>query len=228
MECKINEIAKMCNCKPWYVPRTEEDDPNLHICGRRGNICFTEQLETYEDEGKCSHCKDDCTMVHFFTALKREPYSRNRNEKKKLFDSDKSTGLLANYLLDKKRIFNDGFSRNLTKFTFNMTSDAQLAEERFNRDLTVLNFFFDTPIITLIRKEARTTLYDLLSAIGGSIGLFGGISLLSFIETLYWLLSAGSTYYRDPNSRKKKPRTVKVVITDGLTASLLTKMKNCG
>ncbi len=54
-------------------------------------------------------------------------------------------------------------------------------------DIAVLNFFFDTPIITQINLELRTNIFDQISAIGGTLGLFTGISVITFIEILYWV-----------------------------------------
>ena len=63
-----------------------------------------------------------------------------------------------------------------------------LADDRFRSDLTVLNFFFDTPIITRITLEMRITVFDQISAVGGALGLFTGVSLITFAELVYWVV----------------------------------------
>ena len=50
-----------------------------------------------------------------------------------------------------------------------------------------MNFFLDTPIITEITLEVRTNIYDMISAVGGSLGLFTGISVITVIEVIYWI-----------------------------------------
>ena len=50
-----------------------------------------------------------------------------------------------------------------------------------------MNFFLDTPIITEITLEVRTNIYDMISAVGGSLGLFTGISVITIIEVVYWI-----------------------------------------
>ena len=50
----------------------------------------------------------------------------------------------------------------------------------------MLNFFFDTPIITRITLEMRITIFDQISAVGGTLGLFTGVSLITFAELVYW------------------------------------------
>jgi hypothetical protein len=44
------------------------------------------------------------------------------------------------------------------------------ATERFHRDIAILNFYYDTPIITGITLELRTSIFDMISAIGGTLG----------------------------------------------------------
>ena len=50
-----------------------------------------------------------------------------------------------------------------------------------------MNFFLDTPIITEITLEVRTNIYDMISAIGGTLGLFTGISVITVVEVIYWI-----------------------------------------
>ena len=45
----------------------------------------------------------------------------------------------------------------------------------------------DTPIITEITLEVRTNVYGMISAIGGTLGLFTGISVITFVEVIYWI-----------------------------------------
>ena len=46
--------------------------------------------------------------------------------------------------------------KNLTKLAYNLESGVELASLRFDEDIAVLNFFFDTPIITQINMELKT------------------------------------------------------------------------
>ena len=69
-----------------------------------------------------------------------------------------------------------------------LKDDEEFAQERFKRDISVLNFFFDTPIITQIGLEMRVSMFDKLSAIGGTLGLYTGISIITIVETIWWLI----------------------------------------
>ena len=83
-------------------------------------------------------------------------------------------------------MFDDPAAKAVLLLAHNLSTYEELAEKRFREDVAVLNFFFDTPIITQINLELRTNIFDQISAIGGTLGLFTGISVITFIEILYW------------------------------------------
>ena len=49
--------------------------------------------------------------------------------------------------MDSKHAFTDEITSNLTQLLYGKTK-AELAAQRMENDIIVLNFFFDTPIIT--------------------------------------------------------------------------------
>jgi hypothetical protein len=82
-------------------------------------------------------------------------------------------------------------SRCLTSKSIGFFPDLDLARERFRRDIAILNFYYDTPIITGITLELRTSIFDMISAIGGTLGLFTGISVITLVEVCYWSVCFG-------------------------------------
>ena len=103
---------------------------------------------------------------------------------------------LNNYLVDAKNSFIDESTKTVAKAVNNLTSNEELAQERFKRDISVLNFFFDTPIITQMGREMRVSMFDKLSAIGGTLGLYTGISIITIVETVWWLVRFGIHAFR--------------------------------
>ena len=51
-----------------------------------------------------------------------------------------------------------------------------------------LNLYFDTHIITQVTLNVKHTFFDKISSIGGTLGLFCGLSMISILELLYYLL----------------------------------------
>ena len=190
LECKLSKISAICKCEPWYMfAGKEEKSSTAKICGRKGINCFHKNLKKYKDDlsdrAECD-CRNDCEMVHHFATLQREPFETNKNARDAWFNPETGKGILANYLLDPADGFTDRLSKNITKLVHNLSSDLELATERFKSDIAVLNFFFDTPIITRIRMELRTSVFDMISAVGGTLGLFTGISVITLVEVIWW------------------------------------------
>ena len=187
MECRIKKVSSVCHCLPWFIPRTSENDPQF--CGKVGLQCFTKELEKTFKMSKitCEHCKDDCQMNHWYSSLERQPFQKVENREKKLFHRPTSSGYLSKYLIDPDNVFTDEFSRNLTMFTYGIRSKEHFAEERFRRDISICNFFFDTPLITEIKQEVKTTIFDMISAVGGTIALFTGVSVITLVELGWWM-----------------------------------------
>ena len=50
----------------------------------------------------------------------------------------------------------------------------------------LLNLPPRTPTVFQFTREARMTLLDFISQIGGLLGLFMGFSVISFVEVFYW------------------------------------------
>ena len=49
-----------------------------------------------------------------------------------------------------------------------------------------MRIFFDTPTINKITKDRAAKFVDMLSAIGGTMGLLTGFSIISAVEILYF------------------------------------------
>ena len=50
----------------------------------------------------------------------------------------------------------------------------------------VVNVYMDVSVALEITQTASATLIDVVSNVGGTLGLFSGFSLISAIEIVYW------------------------------------------
>ena len=57
----------------------------------------------------------------------------------------------------------------------------------WKNDLKYIRIWFDTPTINKITKDRAAKFVDMLSAIGGTMGLLTGFSLISAVEILYFV-----------------------------------------
>ena len=193
MECRIKKISMICRCLPWFIPRTSEND--LQLCEKNGHDCFKKELEKLSDISnmnsatECTNCMSDCIDDHWITKLERQPFHYVQHRKKELFNRATSSGYLANYLIDPENIFTDELTRNITMLAYGSKSRKHFAEQRFKNDISVCNFFFDTPYITEIRRELKTSMFDMITAMGGTIALFTGVSAITLSELGFGMFS---------------------------------------
>ena len=79
------------------------------------------------------------------------------------------------------------FSSNLIKSS-TILKHIQTYEE-LKRSVLKVNLFYDELKTTTITQDAKTSLSDFISSIGGTFGLFLGFSFLSFIELFEVILN---------------------------------------
>ena len=51
-----------------------------------------------------------------------------------------------------------------------------------------MRIYFDTPTFNRIKKDRAAKFEDMLSAIGGTMGLLTGFSIISAVEIIYFLI----------------------------------------
>ena len=64
--------------------------------------------------------------------------------------------------------------------------ETQLLEYEWNPKLKFVRIYFDTPTFDIITKDRAAKFVDMLSAIGGTMGLLTGFSIISAVEILYF------------------------------------------
>ena len=69
----------------------------------------------------------------------------------------------------------------------------------------------------------RINIFDQISAIGGTLGLFTGVSLITFVEVIYWLIRFPSNYLsNERSSGLAKENMVKAFENDQRKKSIST------
>ena len=52
--------------------------------------------------------------------------------------------------------------------------------------MRIVRIYFDTPTLNIITKDRAAKFVDYVSAIGGTMGLFTGFSIISGVEIIYF------------------------------------------
>ena len=80
-----------------------------------------------------------------------------------------------------------------------LTSDYE-----WKNKLRLVRVYFDTPTFDRIEKDRAAKFVDMLSAIGGTMGLLTGFSIISGVEILYFTAKIGwSIIQKIKNSEMK-------------------------
>jgi hypothetical protein len=75
-----------------------------------------------------------------------------------------------------------------------------------------IKIYFDTPTFTLITKDEKANFEEKISAIGGTMGLLTGFSLLSGIEIIYFGVKIAFKFI------KKHMKRIKIVFVSYFNA----------
>ena len=62
-----------------------------------------------------------------------------------------------------------------------------------------MRIYFDTPKIDKITKDRAAKFVDMLSAIGGTMGLLTGFSIISGVEIMYFAKKFGLSVFQKNN-----------------------------
>ena len=65
-----------------------------------------------------------------------------------------------------------------------------------------MRLYFDTPTIDIITKDRAAKFVDMLSAIGGTMGLLTGFSIISGVEILYFVVKILISMFHKRNKVK--------------------------
>ena len=64
--------------------------------------------------------------------------------------------------------------------------DEQECRNLVKYDLAIVTMEISTTLFTENQRQEATTIADQLANLGGTLGLFSGMSVLSFIEIFFW------------------------------------------
>ena len=63
-----------------------------------------------------------------------------------------------------------------------------------------------SPTVNVVTLTVSVTMMDMVSAVGGTLGLFSGFSIISLMELVYWVGKKGSKVMTGGGGGKKKEK----------------------
>ena len=172
-------MIKRFNCQELYYPNigfTNETCPTLF-----DSLNASDYRQKYYDEPEndmlCSKsCRDECEYLNYDTVVSNS-----------LFPSSKySQVIIANENISKN--FDDNNNDN------NIDSSSSMPDyDTIKSGVVAASVYYSAEMYNRIREKPSTEFEVFVSNLGGNLGLFLGISLLSFIELIEvfyeWLCS---------------------------------------
>ena len=188
-EKKLEKAYEVCKCYPWYYPQLEKTlQP---FCNPANINCFTSIMNNHVIS-TTETCLELCNKNTYQSYIATEPLKTETVPLMTISPNAPISGWsVINYLYFIRDSLPEQYQRNYAMITL-------VVEEN-----TYHTYY----------RDIKTPIADKVALIGGTLGLFTGISLLSLIEVLFWIikffgskLMSGMTKQNSTRSAKKKIR----------------------
>lgn len=178
--CTQDQIIKTCGCANVFLPSSTNS--SLFYCSSVvDSTCMKNVINTFGDMNGASYCKSACPFE--CNSIKYELTSFQSS-----YPTDYYSEVLKSYL----------------EYTgINIT----LTEVR--KSFTKVNIYYNNMEYVMTEQTPQMQVYDLFSNFGGTLGLFLGMSILTFAELIEiffnFFVSYAKKYF---NRRKKEPVSI--------------------
>ena len=171
---QLSELAKyVCGCQPWYKFEVggQQCDALATLCYEKAILNGTIDMDLKEQ------CHESCKIVK---------YSLTLQENSKIDTEWNADGWIYgwsygkdfdNYFLKSERLFHYLHTPNPSSFSY----------QRLQRS-SLIHINFEESEVRTVTKDAKITLPDMVGNIGGTLGVFIGVSFLGLLDTfIEWM-----------------------------------------
>ena len=168
--CLQEEINSKCNCFSPQFPRIY----NLKPCKTQTELdCLKNVLNNAITQGlynKCSpYCPQECNSIIYSLSTSHS-----------FFPNPKFSDFLTSHPAIQAKFRNSKNFLNNTSLVEN--NSIYIDKDEFGKSVAMININYQDLKYTMISQIPNMSFEDLLSNLGGQLGLFIGISFLSFVE----------------------------------------------
>ncbi len=86
---------------------------------------------------------------------------------------------------------------------------TQICKTVFENSVARVTIEVAKPTVLRVEKRKKASFPDQLGTVGGTIGLFTGLSLISVVEMIYWMYLTVVAYLSANSESRKRERNVK-------------------
>ena len=194
LECRMTEAARHCGCTPWNYPTIE----GSLLCDAVGIHCFEQVLRRMTNNTSCD-CPNNCEDVtySFLGSSKRieelncpkEPHEDNWIHDFYYKDSlPKKFLAFYDYVTDNKEYGEKELCKKNMKYR--AIVNFQLVTQSVSRTTQDLKQSFADKLSTFGKFHAQLQcgVFFIVIILGGTLGLFTGMSILSMAEVIFWII----------------------------------------
>lgn len=205
-ECKLRRCEKAMKCSPWFLPSVND---TLPLCDSFWTFAFQNYMQA-DHEADCEICLPDCEEISFLTIEMKEKLDakgicgdvQKRRHDETFFNiqqavRDKLTrekvflwrlkGLLRSEL--------DYFGPNWPNLLLNESTSLKkgsleyqfACEDVIKTDISLIDIEMMQNKMQRILKQHRVQFSDKLGTLGGTLGLFTGMSFIGIVEIVFLL-----------------------------------------
>ena len=163
---------KTCQCTPWTMGDLINNTKGY--CNVTGSICFRNSILKAQESPNIG--EDTCPKMCSYKQYKMLTPEHVR------FDPFKAGPDYRDFLVNNPR--NQLLEVLHTPLTDDMVNlrNKQWYIKKNSEAFSIVQVYFQDPQMTVIKKDAKVTVPDMVSNIGGTIGIFLGLSILSLFD----------------------------------------------
>ena len=180
MECALNRSLAICKCLPWYYPNDFSGTP---MCDMFGAKCFDMIMSDETHYKNCSaYCLEDCKGTSYLAFHSYDPINFEETCRQPLF-----VNLFQRLYKSYEPIDwyeNITLGKPLVKFSI-----ETFCEDYLQKYISIVTV--ETPTSTIIKSKRvkAVSFIKQLAIVGGTLGLFSGVSILSMVEIVCFCLT---------------------------------------
>lgn len=169
--CLQRYIRQSCGCVDPKLPNIYND---TEYCASLSRLeCVSKSKISYlKNTDNCPECPMECNSVNYHLTISKSRYP---------------TSYYTDYI------------RYQTGLVNRFPSTTVVTDNHIQKNIVLLNVFYDDLATSFIREIPKVTPDELFGTIGGNLGLFIGMSLLSFVEILEIFIEFLLIYFSKQN-----------------------------
>jgi hypothetical protein len=160
----IKLAIKKCGCRLWF---TGSGYNTTKICDFFGSVCFKNFVRNGTNYKDLVKCPMSCTSVKYTASISNQMDAAHFKKSKSVFS--------LNYLL------RSNVMSVISQDWAHLKVEDDYNQERY-KHLSLIKINFDDPQVIVVTKDAKVTFADKLGNIGGTLGIFLGLSVIGLVD----------------------------------------------